>query len=148
MVVSLNKGTPTKYSSSYYGDPQNGIPNCGKPLNKPQVSKESDLGPCASTQFAIAREFHVGSSPHMSYSLNSLKGGYIGDSIGDIKGDTRSLDSSSYNSFVAILSLLIFPFKPCTHQVAPHLMLPQTRLNPQPATSLCNPDTPSKGAEF
>ena len=36
----------------------------------------------------------------MSYSLNSLKGGYIGDymgtTIGVIKGDTRSLDSSSH----------------------------------------------------
>ena len=38
----------------------------------------------------------------MSYSLNSLKGvreGIIqGSSIGDIKGDTRSLDYSSYDS--------------------------------------------------
>ena len=37
----------------------------------------------------------------MSYSLNSLKGGYIGikwgSIIGDIKGDTRSLDYGSYN---------------------------------------------------
>ena len=32
----------------------------------------------------------------MSYSLNSFKGGYIGDYVGVIKGDTRSLDSSSY----------------------------------------------------
>ena len=36
----------------------------------------------------------------MSHSLNSLKGGYIRDYIGDyygvIKGDTRSLDSGSY----------------------------------------------------
>ena len=36
----------------------------------------------------------------MSYSLNSLKGGYIGDyigtTIGDIKGDTKSLEYSSY----------------------------------------------------
>ena len=35
----------------------------------------------------------------MSYSLNSLKGGYIGDYIGDyyrdIKGDARSVDYSS-----------------------------------------------------
>ena len=40
----------------------------------------------------------------MSYSLNSLKGGYIGDYIGDyyrdIKGDTRSLDYSSYDYWV------------------------------------------------
>ena len=38
----------------------------------------------------------------MSYSLNSLKGGYIGDSIGatvrGIKGDTRSLDYGSYRA--------------------------------------------------
>ena len=38
---------------------------------------------------------------YTSYSLNSLKGGYIGDYIGDdyrgIKGDTRSLDSGSYS---------------------------------------------------
>ena len=37
---------------------------------------------------------------HMYYSLNSLKGGYIGDYIGDyyrvIKGGTRSLDNGSY----------------------------------------------------
>ena len=33
----------------------------------------------------------------MSYNLNSLKGGYIfGTTIGAIKGDTRSLDYSSY----------------------------------------------------
>ena len=37
----------------------------------------------------------------MIYSLNSLKGGYIGDYIGTtieviIKGDTRSLDSGSH----------------------------------------------------
>ena len=36
----------------------------------------------------------------MRYSLNSLKGGYIGDYIRDYyrgyKGDTRSLDYSSY----------------------------------------------------
>ena len=36
----------------------------------------------------------------MSYSLNSLKGVYMGDymgtTIGVIKGETRSLDSSSY----------------------------------------------------
>ena len=29
---------------------------------------------------------------HMSYSLNSLKGVYLGDSIGVVKGYTRSLD--------------------------------------------------------
>ena len=39
----------------------------------------------------------------MSHSLNSLKGGYTGDYIGDyyrdIRGDTRSLDHSSYGGF-------------------------------------------------
>ena len=39
----------------------------------------------------------------MSYSLNSLMGGYIGDyigtTIGVIKGDTRSLDYSSYGGW-------------------------------------------------
>ena len=34
----------------------------------------------------------------MSYSLNSLKGGYIGSTIGVLKGDTRCLDSSSYET--------------------------------------------------
>ena len=38
---------------------------------------------------------------NMSYSLNSLKGGYIGDyigtTIGGTKGDTRSLDNGSYD---------------------------------------------------
>ena len=37
---------------------------------------------------------------HMNHSLNSFKGGYIrdhiGDSLGVIRGDTRSLDYSSY----------------------------------------------------
>ena len=37
----------------------------------------------------------------MTFSLNSLKGGYIGDyigtTIGVIKWDTRSLDNGSYN---------------------------------------------------
>ena len=41
-----------------------------------------------------------GQANHRSYSLNSLKGGYIEDNIwatiGGIKGDTRSLDSSLY----------------------------------------------------
>ena len=40
---------------------------------------------------------------HMSHSLNSLKGGYIGGYIGDyyrgIKGDTRSLDNGTYDAF-------------------------------------------------
>ena len=37
---------------------------------------------------------------YISYSLNSLKGGYMGDYIGDffmgVKGHTRSLDYSLY----------------------------------------------------
>ena len=48
--------------------------------------------------------------PYMSYSLNSLEGGYIGDYIGDyyigvIKGDTRSLDYSSYGCCIIICTL-------------------------------------------
>ena len=35
-------------------------------------------------------------NPYMSYSLNSLKGDTIG-TIGLIKGDTRSLDYSSFS---------------------------------------------------
>ena len=47
---------------------------------------------------------------HMSYSLNSLKGGYIGDYIEDyyrvIKGDTKSLDYSSYvNAQIRVVHL-------------------------------------------
>ena len=41
---------------------------------------------------------------YMSYSLNSLKGGYIGDyigtTIGVIKKDTRNLDNGSYKDHV------------------------------------------------
>ena len=40
-------------------------------------------------------------SAHMSYSLNSLKGDYIG-----IMGDTRSLDYSSYATSFRVVSLL------------------------------------------
>ena len=32
-------------------------------------------------------------------------GDYIGTTIGDIKGDTRSLDSSSYDSMLKLCSL-------------------------------------------
>ena len=42
---------------------------------------------------------------HMSYSLNSLKGGYIGDCMGIIKGDTRSLDYSSHETLRPRLTL-------------------------------------------
>ena len=48
-------------------------------------------------------DIHASRDPggYLSYSLNSLKGGYIGiyigTTIGDIRGDTRSLD---YGSFV------------------------------------------------
>ena len=34
----------------------------------------------------------------MSYSLNSLNGGYMGDYIGVLRGNTRSLDSGSYQN--------------------------------------------------
>ena len=48
----------------------------------------------------------------MSYSLNSLRGGFIGDYIWDscgvIKGDTRSLDCSSYRAYIGRL----FPYSP------------------------------------
>ena len=52
-------------------------------------------------------------NPYMYYSLNSLKGviwGIIsGTTIGDIKGDTRSLDYSSYNPHIyAPKVILIF----------------------------------------
>ena len=47
----------------------------------------------------------------MSSSQNSLKGGYIGDFIGTIigltKGDTRSLDKSSYTYPEHVLKLLL-----------------------------------------
>ena len=47
----------------------------------------------------------------VSYSLNSLKGGYIGDYIGTtiglIKGDTRSLDYSSSGSHTSVMGWLI-----------------------------------------
>ena len=47
--------------------------------------------------FATARG---ASGDHLSHSLNSLKGGYIvhyiGNTFGVIKGDTRSLDYSSF----------------------------------------------------
>ena len=35
---------------------------------------------------------------YMSHSLNSLEGGYIGDTIGDIKGDARDTRSLDYSS--------------------------------------------------
>ena len=51
----------------------------------------------------------------MSYSLNSLKGGYIGDYIGTIivtiigltKGDTRSLHKSSIVPTIVTLGIQI-----------------------------------------
>ena len=43
----------------------------------------------------------------MSYSLNSLKGVYMGDYIGDYyrgtKGDTRSLDNGSYGYHTTVI---------------------------------------------
>ena len=45
----------------------------------------------------------------MSFRLDSLKGGYIGDYIG-IKGDTRSLDYSSYGQ-----TERLFSFQPRWH---------------------------------
>ena len=53
----------------------------------------------------------------MSYSLNSLKGGYIGDyvgtTIGVIKGDTRSL---GYSSYVLVSSSFSIPASPGSNQ--------------------------------
>ena len=37
---------------------------------------------------------------HMSYSLNSLESGYLGDSIGDYYGDTGSLDYSPHGTTI------------------------------------------------
>ena len=72
-------------------------------------------GPQGLKDFANAREDFAGPDflkdpkngpPPMSYSLNSLKGGYIGDYTWDyykvIKGDTRSLDYSSYETITAM----------------------------------------------
>ena len=48
----------------------------------------------------------------MSYSLTSLNGGELGDhigehySIGDIKADTKSLDSSSHTSGVLVFQVV------------------------------------------
>ena len=54
--------------------------------------------PSLSSSKSLVAWLHVLLS-HVSYSLNSLKGGYIGnyirDCLGVIKGDTRSLDHSS-----------------------------------------------------
>ena len=48
----------------------------------------------------------------MSYSLSSLKGVYTGDyivtTIGDIKGDTRSLN---YSSFIYIYRIYFVPYQ-------------------------------------
>ena len=72
---------PPKYHIPYYKDPQNGSPNFREPPYE-------------------ARRLPSAWECHMSYSLNSLKGvtyGIIyGTIIGVIKGDTRSLDYSSY----------------------------------------------------
>ena len=51
--------------------------------------------------------------PHVSYSLNFLREGYIGmiygTTIGDIKGDTRSLDCSSYGPSLRSLEFTYHP---------------------------------------
>ena len=50
----------------------------------------------------------------MSQSLNSLKGGYIKDSIGPTKGvikeDTRSLDSGSYGVYGDLIVIYPRPY--------------------------------------
>ena len=57
------------------------------------------------------RVFQGAARGYMSYSLNSLKGAYIGDYIGVIRGDTRSLDYSSYGveGFQKTKSLCVGP---------------------------------------
>ena len=54
-------------------------------------------------KFTIRCPVSLDTSPkYISYSLTSLKGGYIRDymwaTIGGLKGDTRSLDYSSYGT--------------------------------------------------
>ena len=60
---------------------------------------ESAKALCPIVRCSLAKNLG-GKDKQMSYSLNSLKGGYIGDyigtTIGVIKGDTRSLDYGSY----------------------------------------------------
>ena len=47
----------------------------------------------------------------LSHSLNSLKGGYIGTTIGVTKGDTRSLDSGSCELLVSrLITPVVVPY--------------------------------------
>ena len=66
----------------------------------------------------------------MYYSLNSLKGGYIGDDIGTtigiIKGDTRSLDYGSYVPFTSPISCNQRPETTCFGKPCHKLYAPET----------------------
>ena len=56
------------------------------------------MGSHPSLHASLALESILKQLHSMSQSLNSVKGGYIGDSIGDyIRGDARSLDYGSHN---------------------------------------------------
>ena len=55
----------------------------------------------------------------MSYRLNSLKWGYIGECLGIIKWDTRSLDYSSYTYGEASTYMLRAPLVPFVIQAPP-----------------------------
>ena len=72
-------------------------------------------------------------NPYLSHSLNSLKGGYIGDYMRDyhrgvIMGDTRSLDHSSFRVFTAFSiaprrsDCLACPYAPL---LSPHTLNPK-----------------------
>ena len=49
----------------------------------------------------------------MSHSLNSLKGVIQGTTIGDIKGDTRSLDNGSNDSKFCFMFGVMLQSCPC-----------------------------------
>ena len=77
------------------------------------LSLDSKGSPLQNRRDPVWRHLHVGASKvwvpriypqNMSHSLNSLKGGYVGDCIGEyhrgyIKGNTRSSGQSSYWGF-------------------------------------------------
>ena len=86
---------------------------------------------------------HIPNLMHVSYSLNSLKGGYIGDYIGDdyrdIKGDTQSLDYSSCgfrlcgaDVFRTPLAALMRQPQMSSFDIQDLVQRPQRTLNPKP----------------
>ena len=48
-----------------------------------ELGKQTHLKPMATEEDNYVWELDMSVPPQMSYSLNSLKGGYIGDDIGD-----------------------------------------------------------------